>query len=323
MAHEVESMFYVDEVPWHGLGHAFEEAPSIDDAIVAAGLDWEVGMRPLFVNIPNEDGGSDKIGVPGRATFRKSDNSILGVVGMRYQPLQNIDAFKFFQPFLDAGEAELHTAGSLCDGKRVWILAKIKRDNSIIAKGDEVAKFVMLSHSHDGSLSIQVGFTPIRVVCANTLAMAHSSNGSKLIKVRHTAKAKDNLEDVREIMNAANSTFEATAEQYKLLAKKDIDRKSLRKYVQIVLGFEGVKPRELSTRTKNTIQEITKLFEGGHGNKLPGVRGTYWAAYNAITEHLSYVRGRSKEGRMDQIWFGGASAKMNDTALRTAMQMAV
>ena len=100
------------------------------------------------------------------AVRRKTDGRILGTVGPRYTLLQNKDAFQWFQPFLDAQEAALHTAGSLVHGSRIWVLAKLNRDPLVIAEGDEVEKFVLLSHSHDGSLAVRVGFTPIRVVCA-------------------------------------------------------------------------------------------------------------------------------------------------------------
>ena len=190
----VEKMMFVGETPWHGLGNQLDEAPTIGEAIDASGLDWEVGLKPLQT--------TDGTPVSHRATYRKTDGSILGVVGPRYTPLQNRDAFDWFQPFLDAGECNLHTAGSLHSGQKVWVLAQLNRDNSEIVKGDEVCKFILLSNSHDGTTAIRVGYTPIRVVCVNTLAAAHSKHsGSKLIRIRHTRSSKNNLENVRDIMD--------------------------------------------------------------------------------------------------------------------------
>ena len=154
MAHAIENvngkdcMFYVGETPWHGLGQKLDENPSISEAMVAASLDWEVGLKDLFT--------SEGTPVPARATYRKTDGSILGVVGPRYTPLQNSDAFDWFQPFLDANECSLHTAGSLHEGQKVWVLAKLNRDNCEIVPGDTVQKFILLSNSHDGTVGVGV-----------------------------------------------------------------------------------------------------------------------------------------------------------------------
>ena len=201
----VEKMMFVGATPWHGEGTKLDENPSISEAIVAAGLDWEVGTKSLFTAEGTE--------VNAKATFRKTDNRVLGVVGPRYTPLQNQDAFDWFQPFLDAQECQLHTAGSLSEGEKVWVLAQLNRDNCEIVKGDEVSKFILLSNSHDGSTSIRVGYTPIRVVCVNTLAAAHNSKDSQLIRIRHTRSSKTNLDNVRDIMDNIYAQFEATAEQ--------------------------------------------------------------------------------------------------------------
>ena len=206
-----------------------------------------------------------------RAVRRTSDSKVLGVVGPRYAPLQNQDAFDWFQPFLDAKEAALHTAGSLRGGSRIWVLAKLNRDPLVIAQGDEVEKFILLSHGHDGSLAVRAGFTPIRVVCQNTLSMAHGSDASKLIRVKHTKDVLENLANIREVMDLANAEFEATAEQYRLLARKSINQADLRKYVKRVLKVED---EEGSTRSKNIMEEIVGLAEAGRGNDLPSVRGT-------------------------------------------------
>jgi phage/plasmid-like protein (TIGR03299 family) len=198
------------------------------------------------------------------------------------------------------------------------VLAKLNRDPLVVAAGDEVEKFILLSHGHDGSLAVRVGFTPIRVVCANTLALSHGHAASKLIRCKHTKDLHQNLENIREVMNLANQEFEATAEQYRLLARKSINQADLKKYVQRVLKVDG---DEASTRTKNTVEEIIGLCESGRGNTLPSVSGTYWTAYNGVTEWLSYQRGRSASNRVDSLWFG-PSAETNKVALDTALAMA-
>jgi phage/plasmid-like protein (TIGR03299 family) len=241
------------------------------------------------------------------------------VVGPRFAPLQNRAAFEWFQPFLDGREAALHTAGSLRQGSRVWVLAKLNRDPLVIAPGDEVEKFILLSHGHDGSLAVRVGYTPIRVVCQNTLSMAHSSDASKLIRVKHTRDVHENLANIRQIMDVANAEFEATAEQYRLLVRRSINQEDLRRYVQKVLRIED-EPSP-STRINHIMDEISRLFEVGRGNDLPSVRGSLWASYNAVTEWLGYQRGRNPQSRLDSLWFGD-SATLNRYALEIALAMA-
>src|SRR5207248_9676074 len=148
-----------------------------------------------------------------QAVRRKSDNRILGVVGPKYHVLQNRAAFQWFQPFLDAKEAALHTAGSLCEGCRVWVLANLNRDPLVIAPGDEVEKFILLSHGHDGSLAVRVGFTPIRVVCANTLALAHRADASKLIRLKTSKDLHEKLANDREVKKVDNLEFEIQGEE--------------------------------------------------------------------------------------------------------------
>jgi phage/plasmid-like protein (TIGR03299 family) len=308
------SMAYFGQMPWHGLGTALAEDDLYDwpSASVKAGLNWEAELVPLVT-------ADTQAKVEHRAVRRKTDGRVLGVVGPRYAVLQNDDAFAWFEPFLEATEAALHTAGSLRNGSRIWVLAKLNRDPLVIAQGDEVDKYLLLSHSHDGSLAVRVGFTPVRVVCANTLAMAHGADASKLLRVKHTKDVHDNLANIREIINLANAEFQATAEQYRLLARKSINQTDLQRYVQKVLKVED--DREAGTRMKNIIEEIVGLAEAGRGNDLPSVRGTYWTAYNGFSEWLSYSRGRSQENRLNSLWFGD-SANLNRQALEVALDMA-
>ncbi len=318
MAHELEvnsvtgaaSMFYVGQTPWHGLGTKLEKAPTSAEAIVAAGLDWAVESVAMMTTDGQE--------VPGQAIRRVTDKSILGVVGTSYTPLQNTDAFKFFDPFLAAGEAELHTAGSLKEGKRVWILAKLNREPCVIVpkSDDRVEKFVLLSNSHDGITSVRVGFTPIRVVCANTLALAHSDKASKLIRVRHSANVKANLTALTDIMNTANAQFEATAEQFRLLASRGIDYADLKEYVQRV--FPAAKIETKGERKCQILAHIENLYEGGRG--ASEIEDSMWKAYNAVNEYFGYVRGHNADNRIDTLWFG-TGVSDNKRALDEALAM--
>ena len=314
MAHEIETTAFFGKTPWHGLGTPLSEDDTYDwpAACEKAGLDWEVELTALVAKDTNAE-------VAHRAVRRTSDQKILGVVGPRYCPLQNREAFGWFQPFLDAKEAALHTAGSLRGGARVWVLAKLNRDPLVVAPGDEVEKFVLLSHGHDGSLAVRVGFTPIRVVCANTLALAHGSDASKLIRIRHSKSLRSSLEGVRKVVDAANAEFAATAEQYRWLARRDINQADLRKYVRRVLkvGDDEVP----SARTASVVERVIELAETGLGNDLPSVRGTYWTAFQGVSDWLSHSRGRSQATRLDSLWYGEGAA-INRLALQTAVEMA-
>lgn len=312
MAHLVENMMYVGKTPWHGLGTPIPEDKkiSVREAIVAAGLDWQVELRPIYTESP--DGGA-KSGILNHfAVCRKSDNSFIGIVGPGYTPLQNEEALAWFQPFLDSGTATLETAGSLNGGKQVWALAKIRAGNMDVSSNDPVAHYILLSNAHDGSISVRVGFTPIRVVCNNTLTLAHHSKAGQLLHVRHTRGLHYNLEQVREIMDAAGSEFSATIEQYRNLKKRGIDTAGLKRYVRIVFSLPDNGGKEL-------IPNIIHLFENGRGNKEAG--RTYWGAYNAVTEYLNYFRGRTQDNTLSSLWFG-ESTNVNRQALHTALKMA-
>lgn len=310
MAHLVETMMYVGETPWHGLGKEIPEGKKlgIDEALVAAGLDWEVDLRRLYT----EDGHT-LLNIHERyAVCRRKDNTVLGIVGPGYTPLQNKEAFAWFQPFLDTADVTLETAGSLKGGSQVWVLAKIRRASLTVGAADEVAHYVLLSNSHDGSLAVRVGFTPIRVVCNNTLCFAHRSEASQLLRVRHTARLLKNLDEIREIMDIAHKEFCATIEQYRALIKKEINQKDLAKYVKLVFELPETGGRDL-------IPIMADLLDHGRGSDMAG--RTYWGAYNAVTEYLNYFRGKTRDNTLSSLWFG-ASSQVNQRALDVAIEMA-
>jgi phage/plasmid-like protein (TIGR03299 family) len=202
MAHEVESLFFLGDTPWHGLGKKIERALTVEEAIVESGLDWEVALAPMFTQ------SGEKV-QDGQLSYRVTDGQQLGVVGPDYSVLQNREAFKFFQPFLDQGLVQFETAGSLRGGKRVWVLGKIVAAPAVIvpSANDIVCRYVLLSNGHDGKLAVRVGFTDVRVVCMNTLRMSHDSDASKLIRVRHRGDVVTTLENIRETMKVATQEF--------------------------------------------------------------------------------------------------------------------
>lgn len=334
MAHMVEKMMYrkTEGLPWHTLGVPVQDDDiyDIEKCIDHSGLNWSVVTAPLYTKVKMFDELSDSYievhsgkAIDCRlATIRSDNKAVLGSVGPRYVPLQNRAAFDFFKPFLDERLASLDTAGSLDEGRKVWVLSKLSLDDADILPGDTLRKYILLSNSHDGTNAIRVGFTPIRVVCMNTLKMAHSDDATKLIRIRHHKAAKNKLEAFRDVMNLANQEFEATAEQFRALAKNQVaSMKDMRTYIKIILKIED-EDEKLSTRTKNQIEKIFNLFEGdAKGSDIPGVRGTWWGAYNAVTEWLNYERGHNNDSRMNSLWFGD-SANVSALALETALVMA-
>ena len=316
MAHEVENMMSVKLTPWHGLGKVIQDAPTIEEGIKLAGLDWKVQMAPTYL--------ADGTKLAGQAVLRQSDGSILGEVGSRYTPLQNDKAFAFFEPFIQSGEVTLETAGSLDGGKKIWVLAQLNRDPIEVAAGDIVRKYLLLTNRHDGVASAMVGFTPQRVVCANTLAAAIGATDSALLRVRHTAKIEIGLDKIQGMVNNANQQFEATGEMYKSMARYSVTAADLKKYVRLVfypdLTAEEITERQ-QTRLTMLTQDVTRLFETGLGNDLKDVRGTMWAAYNGITELLTHEVKDNADSRLDNLWFG-AGKNMNAHAMKVAVKMA-
>lgn len=193
MSANVETMFYVREAPWHGLGTMVMDAPTSEEALCLAGLDWNVIQKP----IETEDG----IPIPGfKANIRDSDEKILGIVSGRYRVVNNIDAFSFTDELLGEG-VTYETAGSLQDGRRTWLLAKLPQ--RYIISGDEFEPYLVFMNSHDGTGAIKAAMTPIRVVCQNTLNLA-LIGAKRYWSTHHTGDIKGKLEDARNTLLYAN-----------------------------------------------------------------------------------------------------------------------
>ena len=236
MAHNVETMAYAGVVPWHGLGVSVPADLTPEQMLQAADLNWEVQKFPTFAILDDND--PDSVIETGQsALVRTSDKKMLDVVSDDWNPVQNAEAFEFFNEFVMAGDMEMHTAGSLKGGQIVWALAKVKESFELF-KGDQVDSYLLFTNPHKFGQCIDVRFTPIRVVCVNTLAAAHNNKASSLIRIRHTRSSQTNLENVRDIMDNINAQFEATAEQYRFLASRDFNQNDVRKYVKVLLGIE-------------------------------------------------------------------------------------
>ena len=192
MPANVETMFYVREKPWHGLGTEVKEAPTSADALVYAGLDWTVDQKNVYA----EDGTL----ISGyKVNVRSTDNAVLGIVSDRYRVVQNEDAFKFTDDLLGAG-VTYETAGALQGGKKVWMLARMPQ--RYIIAGDEIAPYLVVMSSHDGSSGVKVAMTPIRVVCQNTLNLALGS-AKRVWTTKHTENVMSRVHEARETLMLA------------------------------------------------------------------------------------------------------------------------
>jgi len=311
MSHEIESLAYYGETPWHKLGTPVDHAMTAEEAIQAAELDWEVEMVNIFHNYK---GGRVKIENKAAAR-RNTDGRILSVLTPHYKPVQNREAFGFFDSVVGTGDAKYHTAGSLRQGQRIWILAKL--NNSMNIKGDEVDKFLLLMNGHDGTVALKMFFTPIRVVCMNTLSAAES--GAKRIETfyaKHTGNISTRMEQAVEILGLSNKFFNSFMENANRLAQLQLPPAEFPKLLAAAFGTTGsVRPEDVvnlndlgTTRRVHEMEQVQALFEGqGKGLDNPAIAGTRWSAYNAICEWSDYMkqfRGKyPKDNRLEYIWF--------------------
>ena len=305
MSHQVETMFYVGAEPWHGLGKKLDTPPTSAEAIVAAGLDWDVAAEPVYMRstAPGMDGFVD---IPEAQVIRRhTDGSVLGVVGPQWTPVQNRDAFGFFDPLVQEGLATYHTAGSLRDGRIVWILAQIG-ETKTIAGDDGVGQFLLLSMGHGGGRAVQVAPTPIRVVCANTLSMA-DSGAVGMIRIPHRTNVVRRLDELRDFIRPYLTSFDTTMESFQLLASACLTPGKVEAYLDDLFPIPDEGP---GTRTRNLRDAIIAKFEGGllgYDALPPGLRQSYWTLYNSVTEYVDHERGRNG-ARMESAWFGTGAA---------------
>jgi phage/plasmid-like protein (TIGR03299 family) len=223
MADAVESMFSASNmVPWHGLGTIVKDALTADEALTQSGQDWLVEKVPMEMTWDGK-----QVFIPGRfITVRNRDGRALGVVKSEYTPLQNHEAFSFFDEIVSRKEAIYETAGVLNDGARVWILARLPGEIYVKTRRgaeDITNKYVVIANSHDGSTGVQAKVTPIRVVCNNTLTAA-MRGGS--FNVRHTKNVADRVQQAAKVMGFTNKMYEQLQVAYQSMADKDTSKRA-------------------------------------------------------------------------------------------------
>ena len=271
-------MFSVREVPWHGLGTIVEETLTAAEAIVAAGLDWDIQLLPSEYDFNGERHTYD-----GRFITARSDTgAALGSVGRNYVPLQNRDAFTFFDTLVDSGDAKYETAGSLATGKRVWMTAKLPEGVSV-GGVDDVDVYLLLSNSHDGSAAVKAAVTPVRVVCQNTLNFA-MAQARKAWSVRHVNGITAKMQEARESLELTFTYMDLWKDHAEALLSRKM---SLTRFE--VFSDKLVDELSMGDRLADDFRARTRaLF--AEGVTLENIGGTEWAAVNSVSEYFEHMR---------------------------------
>ena len=318
------SFFSVQQKAWHGLGQIVEDYPTSEEAIKHAGLDYEVVKSPLFTKgsslIETEDGvklGSSELGVPDYfANIRSDNNAVLGVVGKDYHIVQNCEAFSFFDSIVGSNKGILYeTAGALGKGERIFITAKLP-DYIRVGNGDDVTeKYIFLTTSHDGSGSITAAFTPVRIVCQNTLN-ASLRNMSNVVRIKHTSGAKQRIETAHKVMGLANTMSNQLEGIFNEWSKVKVRDEQVKQLIQVSLcpnkkTLELLKlgeEDEVSTMFKNTVEDAFAYAMMSETQQMDTTKGTLFGAYNAVTGYFQNVRKyRDNESKLQSIVMGGTA----------------
>lgn len=296
MAHLVETMAYAGEVPWHGLGVSVSNDLTPNQMMEKAGLDWTVDKVDAFVRI-----GDKEVATGQQALVRSSDNKILTNVGKDWNPVQNEEAFEFFSEYVLAGDMEMHTAGSLKEGKMVWALAKVKESFDILG-GDQVDSYLLFSNPHEYGKSIDVRFTPIRVVCNNTLTMSLNAQANNQVKINH--RTEFNADAVKETLGIAHEKFAKYKETAEFLASKRYSAEALIQYYNEIFPRSYDKNRKVEKfeDLTRTAQDAVSVLHTQPGAEF--AEGSWWQALNSVTFLTDHKMGRSADSRMSSSWFG-------------------
>lgn len=277
MSANVESMFYVRQTPWHGLGIKVEEALSSRKALELSGLNWNVIQKPIHTD--------DNILIPNyKANIRESDHKVLGVVTDRYKIVQNKEAFSFTDSLIGEG-CKYETAGSLQNGRKVWLLAKLPDKYKIL--DDEVMPYMVFSNSHDGTGAIKIAMTPIRVVCNNTLNLALSS-AKRIWSTIHTGDINSKLDEAMKTILLAENYMKNLDYEANYLNRKTINDTKAIEFIENLLPF----PDNASKTQENNINLLRddmklRYFDAPDLVNLPK---TSWRFINAVSDFATHIK---------------------------------
>lgn len=313
MAHELEivngeaKMAFVGEMPWHGLGVQVADDLAPAEMMKAAGVDWRVQEVETFAEFNGK-----RVPTGMKALIRETDGRVLTQVGKGWHPVQNEEAFEFFKDFTDAGKMKMHTAGSLKNGEIIWALAKVEDDFELF-NGDKVESFLLFSNPHQYGKTIDIRFTPIRVVCNNTLTLSLNQTAQNAVRLNH--RQKFDAEAVKEMMGIAHFKMAQYKEMAEFLGSKRTTEDTVKQYFGQLLGMSNKNEGELSRTGKRAMEVLVEQ---------PGAEfaeGSWWSAFNAITFMTDHELGRSADTRLQSAWYGN-NRKLKTDALELALEMA-
>ena len=278
MSANVETMMYVREKPWHGLGTKVDKAPNSAEALELAGLNWKVEQTPVYT--------ADGTLIPNyKANRRNTDKSVLGIVTDRYQIVQNDEAFEFTDSIVgetENGVVKYETAGSLNHGKKIWLLAKMPTQKVL---DDEVEPYMCFTNSHDGSGAIRICMTPIRVVCQNTLNMA-LSQAKRSWSTKHVGDIESKLEEAKMCLELADEYMYNLGIEAEKLANTALRREQIDEILNEMFPVDDL----TSERKKSNIQQIKDEFYIAYF--MPDIEkfiGTAWGAINAMSDCVTHT----------------------------------
>lgn len=289
-------MAYSGEKPWHHLGTKVHGLMTTEEALNASHLNWDVEKVAVL-------SAKDLSIIPDRYTVIRSDTNFpLGVVGKRYIPISNKEAFSFFDIVLGKSQGRIESIGAINHGKRVWCLARMPESFEALP-GDCVERYLLCSNSHDGSSCLEILFTSIRVVCNNTLTMALNS-ASHSVTVRHTSNWEERLGLAHLALNSSQEYWSSLQEVCRNLASTCTSRSEINCFLDTLLPVEN-------HEKKNTSRDkVLELFETGKGTEIQGVKGSRWGLFNAYSEYLDYEK-RTHNGsdRWERTTFGSGNSE--------------
>lgn len=312
------SFFSTKEKAWHNLGQVIQDYPTSAEAIKHAGLDYEVEKRKLFTSSLQDM----RIEVPNFfSTVRTDNDTVLGVVGKDYQIVQNRDAFSFFDSIVGGDGMLYETAGALGHGERIFITAKLP-DYIRVGNDDLIEKYLFLTTSHDGSGSITAAFTPIRIVCANTLNAA-LRNQTNTVRIRHTSNAKQRLEQAHKVMGISDRLALQLESIFNNWTKVRISDNEVKKLIHSALApskevlktLQEGRTEDLSTCFINMVDNAYEYAMSDPTQLMNTTKGTVFGAYNAITGYFQNVRSyKDDEAKLASILMGGTGQLRAQTA---------
>jgi phage/plasmid-like protein (TIGR03299 family) len=313
MAHEIEfvngvaQMAFVGETPWHGLGVQVADDLAPAEMMKVAGVDWKVQEVDTFAEFNGR-----KVPTGMKALIRETDGRVLTQVGKGWHPVQNEEAFEFFKDFTDVGKMKMHTAGSLKNGEIIWALAKVD-DSFELFNGDKVDSYMLFSNPHQYGKTIDIRFTPIRVVCNNTLTLSLNQTVTNAVKLNH--RRQFDADAVKEMMGVAHFKMAEYKEMASFLGSKRTTEDTLKEYFGSLLGMSNKNKGELS-RTANRAMEVLVEQPGAEF-----AEGSWWSAFNAVTFMTDHELGRGADTRLQSSWYG-LNRKLKTDALELALEMA-